>query len=611
MQIVRIILLALAPLTLAAEARAGACVAQSETIKKDDDSTEAIRYLCSANPGNSAPTLRIGFHRLDEALAGTIVTRTPMPEFQTALGPFEIIDNDVSAEARTLFQQYGSQTDYDFAISDVTWNIKLNEMALGGKEGEETADATKPRKSPARPSQVRHIWYLSSSFFSVTSPTLVLREIRNTVVNTTRWPVGYKFSYKSCNEPHFLSCTTIWRYIAASDFDLLLQDMREFIRAGGRTRWRDDSTASKMIPDYERNFQLYRYLAQRGMPQDFLSIYTGIDQGCGGDGWDFTYSGRPLTVDVAIIENLTDQPIRIDDFRGLVSRANGLRVASDSVALSKDAPASLNLPPQTLQPRAKLVLPMRITFGYPTEEEWDLSAAKRTYEEIKSSKRKIFEEEIQLPGNPPKSYFVRKTKESFLEPEIPVRGQYLFGPEISLGGLVADGKEFSLRKSISTNDSDPAIDPAGAGVLSFFVSVGPTGQSCPILFLRSEDSQSWIALGKVLHKANGADKEMTQVIRLPYPQTHFRLTEEEPEISYIKDAILKLTLKDDRHVEVRSRQAYTRIIPAYTSIDMDFDLPPDLSASDIVASEIALTGYYQRYTPAVSLVGNSAGDSRN
>jgi hypothetical protein len=518
----------------------------------------------------------------------------------------------VSAEARTLFQQFGSQTDYDFAISDVTWNINLNEMTLAGKAGEaETADTTKPRKSPARPSQVRHIWYLSSSFFSVTSPTLVLREIRNTVVNTTRWPAGYKFSYKSCTEPHFLSCTTIWRYITASDFDLLLQDMREFVRAGGRSRGKGDSTASKMVPDYERNFQLYRYLAQRGMPQDFLSIYIGIDQGCGGDGWDFSYSGRPLAVDVAVIENLTDQPIRIDDFRGLVSGAKGLRPASDSVALSKDAPASLNLPPQTLKPRAKLVLPMRTTFGYPTRDEWDLSVAKGTYEEIKSNKRKIFEEEIPLPGNPPKSYFVRKTKESFSEPEIPARRQYLFGPEISLGGLVADGKEFSLQKGNSTNDPDPGIDPAGAGVLSFYVSIGSTGESCPILFLRSEDSQSWITLGKVLHMANGADREMTQVIRLPYPQMHFRLTEEEPEISYIKDAILKLTLKDDRHVEVRSRQAYTRIIPAYTSIDVDFDLPPDVSASDIVASEIALTGYYQRYTPALSLVRNSPGGSRN
>jgi hypothetical protein len=64
-------------------------------------------------------------------------------------------------------------------------------------------------------------------------------------LNTPRWPAGYKFTYGGCDD--FLSCTTIWRYITASDFDLLLQDMRDYVAA--RLRKPGDTTASQLVPD--------------------------------------------------------------------------------------------------------------------------------------------------------------------------------------------------------------------------------------------------------------------------------------------------------------------------------------------------------------------------
>jgi hypothetical protein len=603
----RLLCLAAFLLLISFEARAGGCTAQREIVKKDDYGTyEMVRYLCSANPGKEPPLLRISFFRFDEGLAGSIITHTPLPEFESAFGAFEAIENDVTAAAKSLFEGFGGQINYDFAMSNVSWSIKFNGDTLLQKLVEDDdADNKKKRKKVSLPSQPRQVRFLKSNSFALNDSTIVLKEISSTILNTTRWPSGYKFAYDAC-DGSFIACTTLWRYISASDFDLLLQDMREFARGG---------SGKQIVPDYERNFRLYAYLGQQGMPSDFLSIYTNLELGCGGDGWNFNYSGRPLKFGAAIIENLTDRPIHIEDFRGLATAAGGLR-PSGATASTPPSTASLNLPARTLGPHARVLLPLQISFGPASTRAWDIDGANGTYANIRNSKDKVFEQKVQV--TPRKSYTVRKAKDSFREPEIPSNVEYLFGPELSLTGLVADGQEFSLQRAVTAKDKDKDKDaePTDTVDLSLSVDVAlpassssggqEEGISCPILFIWSEGAGYWIAAGKVLHQANGADREMTEVIPLPRLQTHFRLVEQEPETSYIKDARLRLTLSDARQIELRPRQAYSRIIHAYTSIDIDFDLPDTISRDDVVASEMVLTGYYQRYNPNLSLIRNGS-----
>lgn len=38
---------------------------------------------------------------------------------------------------------------------------------------------------------------------------------------------------------------------------------------------------------------------------------------------------------------------------------------------------------------------------------------------------------------------------------------------------------------------------------------------------------------------------------------------------------------------------------------VSFDLPHEIAKDDVVASEIVLTGYYERYNPSLSLIRNS------
>src|SRR5262249_49361866 len=150
----------------------------------------------------------------------------------------------------------------------------------------------------------------------------------------------------------------------------------------------------------------------------------------------------------------------------------------------------------------------------------DIEAAKRVYANIRNSKDKIFEQKVQV--SPRKSYTVRKSRDSFREPEIPSVVDYVFGPEFSFTGLIIDGQEFFPQREKAQKDGDKNKDQDQDAALpdttdlSLSVVVLPPatsgGQeeaiSCPILFIWNEESGYWIAAGKVLHQANGADREM-------------------------------------------------------------------------------------------------------
>jgi hypothetical protein len=63
---------------------------------------------------------------------------------------------------------------------------------------------------------------------------------------------------------------------------------------------------------------------------------------------------------------------------------------------------------------------------------------------------------------------------------------------------------------------------------------------------------------------------------------------------------MKLTLDDDRVIELSPRQFSKGTIPAYSSIDFDFDLPSDISVNEIAQTAISINGYYERYSSIVA-----------
>jgi hypothetical protein len=577
----------------ASVARADVCVQGSHKLSYQDNTADVQDYRCALGADKNSPALRVTFYRLDEALAGSLV-KTAIPEIEEIMGRLTIIDNDVSKIAHTLFDSYGSHNTYDFTAANFTWTLRISDdgnLGAANAEDDDAGPSPRSRKKPPRPTKVRDVWYLLRGDHSLTSKQIVMSAPTVTILNTDHWPdKPYKLFYDAGCPAPYIACTTVWRYIAPPDFDLILNDIREYVRRADQ-KLKRTASFDKIIPDYQKSLDLYRYLAQQGWPEDFLAVYTKIGlEECTGDVWSFTYGGRPLTLDVAILENISDQPIRIEDFIG--SRNTSQNIRPVSAAGAGENAGSIGLAAANLDAGAKLALPLRITFAH-TGDEWTLDSAEEMYNTIRSSKQQVFD--LGIGKTNPRN--IRKTRDSFKEPEVPTASDYLYGPAMSLSGLVIDGKTYSIPNS--ANPASPNDAPTSNN-LSFFVEVGPADGSCPVLFSWNEDAKSWISLGKILHRARGSENEMAETIKLPAFQSHFRLAETELEASFIKSITMKLTLDDDRVIELSPRQFSKGTIPAYSSIDFDFDLPSDISVNEIAQTAISINGYYERYSSIVA-----------
>lgn len=304
-------------------------------------------------------------------------------------------------------------------------------------------------------------------------------------------------------------------------------------------------------------------------------------------------------LDAVVIENSSEESIRLDDFLGVSSDSQGLRPLSEAGISADQRNSALGLSARTLRPREKIVLPLRIVFGH-GQNSWDIDDAMEGYHEIRASKEKVVTFDLQTVSPDGKRMVtvgtVRKTISSFGQPKAPLVRDYEYGPRTMLSGLVVGGRQILF--DLAADSSGPSSPEQNDVKLSVFRE--SDARSCPVLLSWDESTQSWVNVGKVLHDAQGASKEMTEHIRLRTFQTRFRLEELEPEVSYIKDVRLVITLKDGRHVELVPKEAGAHTLPAYSSVDIDFDPPSDVSENEVKSSEIAITGYYQRYDSLLS-----------
>jgi hypothetical protein len=113
----------------------------------------------------------------------------------------------------------------------------------------------------------------------------------------------------------------------------------------------------------------------------------------------------------------------------------------------------------------------------------------------------------------------------------------------------------------------------------------------------------------VLDQARSRALEQSQALWLPGLRTRFRLEEREAEAATLDDAVLILTLKDGHEViaapsdgpqETRFRIFWGE------GREFTFAIPAGISASDVAASRLVLTGYYQRYSSFPNLLHDAS-----
>jgi hypothetical protein len=126
------------------------------------------------------------------------------------------------------------------------------------------------------------------------------------------------------------------------------------------------------------------------------------------------------------------------------------------------------------------------------------------------------------------------------------------------------------------------------------------GISCPILYSWDATHSEWVKHGKVIDTANAPEKETTSLVDVATDVRKIRLSEEEPEVSFVRAVQLILTLRDGRRITVdpvgmpRGRLAPWLRIPAYHWADVRFDVPAEYESIGIERAQVAVTGYYER-----------------
>lgn len=146
-----------------------------------------------------------------------------------------------------------------------------------------------------------------------------------------------------------------------------------------------------------------------------------------------------------------------------------------------------------------------------------------------------------------------------------------------------------------------------------FIELSQSGAeaSCPYLYSWNDEKKIWKSHGKIIHVAEGRNREAIERIVLTELTSKFRLSEHEPENSYIDQVELRIEMKNGSLFvlkpntdELAHRDGNYLFLPAYTSVEFEFDLPPWLLRTDIESTSLWVTGYYERIA---SQPGKAAG----
>jgi len=563
---------------------------------------EVLEQVCPVEGASSSGALKVVFLRLNEPVAGNLAKGEITPEMIKLTGEASVQKNDVFQELVKLFDQFGHQQAYPFDAVNLVLNVKAS-RSQGNSSWQSVPLA--PAKQPT--DTWRRFWTITSPFGETTTVSAFLKSADEQIRSSDHWPTGFKQIYTCRNDA--VVCTRSWTYLSVADLDALERDTQSQEGSeqaelqnnpavtpnnGDTSDWPDDR--------FKSHLPLFRYLAKSGWPQNFLYAESvlGVSECAAETVLFYNYRARPLSLDVAILENASAEPVELMDLVGAKSDAVHLRVSTPQDAASAPS-APLAQPKATIPSKGRLIIPLRIVFLDSTD---DLRSKKfkadsdAMFGKIKSGSRSVYSTKLE-------GATIRKKRASFGEPVFPEAVTFLLGPEINLNGFLLSKQSVPVSSAKSdlitlTRDVKLQVDRDSTNV-ALQQSID-AGASCPYLysFVKGE----WVKHGKVIHEANSVEKEMTSVVEVDPSAKHFRLTEEEPELATIKRVEMIVTLKNGRRVILKPSTVTPTLanempvqLPSNTKIDFQFDVP-EFSGDDILKKEIAVTGYYERYLNA-------------
>jgi hypothetical protein len=346
-----------------------------------------------------------------------------------------------------------------------------------------------------------------------------------------------------------------------------------------------------------REVEFYSYIISNYLPPDFFLFEMYLNPpglGCGDPVPAVWLGTRSLKLRIALLENISDNPIRIGKFLIKENNLNRLRDRDEdrSMLAAKSPEQKTFYPSEFLKPKEKLVIPIELLLAYDADDTW---AGLYTELYTRGTSPKVLAElseanQINLPyegGGAPvevsASVLADMSRTPMENPEL--EKEFVFGSSSKIESLDVDGVNYPFR-SLDTR--------------ILVMNGGNESGSCPYVFTYTSESNSWINEGTILRNLDGKLKESTDEKELSRFNGSILLTEMDPETSFI-DQIYIRALNHNGSQQILSPKSYQLrygdcnylVLKQGDQKRIDFNVLPSLDVKRFV---LVAKGYYIPYS---------------
>jgi hypothetical protein len=341
--------------------------------------------------------------------------------------------------------------------------------------------------------------------------------------------------------------------------------------------------------------KFYSYITREYMPPDFGYVEISLSGICSDDPPWYSYAkyvGRLLRLRVAVVENITNEPIKLGRFTLRENDAEGLRSQDQNRAQLEKIPLAQSglFPMEMLKPSEKLVIPMEMDLGIDKDEERNVLVTAGTRPDLVSRIRNTGQfffavpetvspgAGVNIPGSTLDDMFRRSDQMVTLDRE------YVLGPSLMVENLEVDRVEFPFRQ----------FDPSRIVIFEDTA----TG-SCPFVYTYSKQSKTWRNEGVILRARIGQEKESLDEKLLTEFDGRVRIVEKEHEDSFIDSVYLRVTYDNGeeatfypRNKQLRAADGNRTILRQGDELSLFFDIPRSTGIRKFVLGAV---GYYIPY----------------
>jgi hypothetical protein len=254
------VLFLVAAVVVATDSRTAAAGCLKDTRQTKVDQAHVARlldYLCTGDH-DAQTRVRVQFQRLSDLASGVVLNGGSAPWLSALYGKYQVADNDVLKEYKTLMSRFGS------AVREVDQGGGES-IYLGLLAGTAAQVASGKLSETARGRKGQVV----RSFKLALLPDIPLVDETLQILNEQTWPASLNMFYREPQDKNEspTDALTLWRYLTDADARQYAERLRRY---NGLVIDRS-YYERKALP---KSMELLNYLTAKGWPENFLSAST-------------------------------------------------------------------------------------------------------------------------------------------------------------------------------------------------------------------------------------------------------------------------------------------------------------------------------------------------